>query len=422
MKAESIIDVMLGEAVSGNPRARMKDLKAIASVIANRSALLGVDPQSVVASRREFNAYGKALPPGVNKFRGLAEQAWKEVQEQGPVHAGTFYATPSATKNLPKGLAPVDQTKGHVFFSDPYARSIGTALGYKKPSMDAQQQLAGLAGKTIPTPMSRPSTGFQAAPVGSVQRGLLGPIGAAPPTGGLLSVNDRAPTGVPSFDPGRFVGPSVANFDPGRFGTAPMANAGLMATTERAVKTPSAPNFDQRFGPTIEVGQNKEVLAEALNMQRGKLMAKNVPTYDDPYVTVDNTTTAATQPQETYQPVAPVSAYVAQPATPPAVAAINTASPAVQKRTIDQRIGGLLGVLAPAAIGGILAGPLGALAGGFLGKQMTDPRNQYPSKPTKGSGPKAPSMSKGEIDAMHDRASKSPQAQKAWSNGSAGLF
>lgn len=432
MRAQSVIDVMLGEGVSGPIDARYSDLEAIASAIANRANALGVSPQSVVSNRREFNAYGKSLPAGVNAYRGLAQQAWDNVMQNGPTHTGSFYATPRAAKNLPRGLEAVATTKGHQFFSDPYARSINTAQGYRKPSMEAQQQLADLAGVSIPTPMDKPSASFSAPAPASVQRGLLGDVQAqAAPTGGLLSAG---------FDTSRFAGPSVSNFDNARFaGPMEMANAGLLGTTGRVSSTAA---FDPgRFAAPEKIANSSGMLASMLNRQRETALPKmdseeamaalSQPApqsgYVDPYVTTQDVPTTVTAQAPTYTPTAPVEAYVAQE-TPPAVDAINTAAtpaglPAAPKQNLlDQKIGGLLGTLGPAAIGGILGGLPGALAGGLLGKTVFGGKNGFPSKPSKNSGPKAPSMSKGEIDAMHDRASKSPQARGAWSNGSSGLF
>lgn len=130
-RAKSVIDVILGEAKAGD----MRDMLGIASVIKNRSDALGKPPQSVVSVRSEFNAYGQRMPAGVERFRELAEQAWNHVNTVGPVHNATFYATPSATRNLPNGLEPVDRTNGHVYFSDPYNRSIRTAEGFARPNV-----------------------------------------------------------------------------------------------------------------------------------------------------------------------------------------------------------------------------------------------------------------------------------------------
>ena len=139
--AKSVIDVILGEAKGKS----YQDMLHIASVIANRSRDLRESLENVVQNKNEFNAYGKPLPPGVGKYRSLAEKALAEVQTKGPVTPAQFYATPSATKNLPKGLKKVTSTDGHDYFVDPQKRAIGTAVGYKKPQGIQTAQLTGPA-------------------------------------------------------------------------------------------------------------------------------------------------------------------------------------------------------------------------------------------------------------------------------------
>jgi hypothetical protein len=105
-KAQSFVDVVLGEAVHGSPVQRYEDMKAIASAVVNRANALGVSVKDVISAKGQFDAFGKSLPPGVEAFRALAEKAIADVVQYGPTHAGMFYATPSATKNLPSGLQP----------------------------------------------------------------------------------------------------------------------------------------------------------------------------------------------------------------------------------------------------------------------------------------------------------------------------
>ncbi len=157
-RATDPIGVILGEAVSGTTQERFQDMVAIASVIANRSAQLGTTPQNVISVQSEFNAYNKALPPGASKYRNLAEQAWSYVQKNGPIHNGTFYATPTAAKNLPGNLQELGNTKGHVYFSDPLGRSIKTAQGFATPAIGpkAEQQFASTPN-VGPSPASRPN-------------------------------------------------------------------------------------------------------------------------------------------------------------------------------------------------------------------------------------------------------------------------
>ncbi|MBW3099198.1 cell wall hydrolase [Pseudohoeflea coraliihabitans] len=149
--ANTVADVVLGEAVSGNRDERYEDMLHIASVISNRSLSLGITPQQVVANRNEFNAYGKKLPSGVERYRSLAEKALNQVATVGPVTDAKFYATPKAQHNLPPGLVQVTSTKGHNYFVDPLNRAVGTAIGYIQPST---VNLA--TGVGVPTPVARP--------------------------------------------------------------------------------------------------------------------------------------------------------------------------------------------------------------------------------------------------------------------------
>lgn len=134
-RALDVASVIAGEAVSGTREERIADMRAIASVIANRAQMLGVTPQEVISNQNEFNAYGQSLPPGVNQEHiDLAQEAMDYVAEHGPTTNATFYATPAASDNLPNGLNYEGATTGHQYFSDPQSRAIGTSLGYVQPN------------------------------------------------------------------------------------------------------------------------------------------------------------------------------------------------------------------------------------------------------------------------------------------------
>jgi len=166
--ARSPIEVMLGEMAYGVPdETRYADLQAIASVISNRATALGVTYDQVVANQGQFNAYGKSLPPGAAAYRSLAEAAWNDVMENGPVHPGTFYATPAAVKGLPSGLKEVTEVDGgHRYFEDPYGRAIKTSVGFRAPvdlptarAAYAQRlafETATVNGEDFATPQQRP--------------------------------------------------------------------------------------------------------------------------------------------------------------------------------------------------------------------------------------------------------------------------
>lgn len=271
MVARSVVDVVLGEAVAGPTPKRYQDMLAIASVIANRATLTGLTPQQIVANQREFNAYGKALPKGANAYRELAEQAIREVQTAGPVHRATFYATPSAAKNLPKGLEHVTSTTGHRYYSDPQNRAIGTALGYRSLSKPTGAQQAISTAMTPQAPRSVPTPTFAqrtaptmatslarapAAPAAVAAAGRLpASLTAAPTIGGRVGPNTTK--GVPT--------PTMAQRapDPARFGNVPFA--GSPATAVARAPDPS------RFGaPTVT--------ASALGARVGPNTTTGVPT------------------------------------------------------------------------------------------------------------------------------------------------
>lgn len=144
----SPVDTILGEAVYGSPTERFADMLGIASVISNRATLGNVSPQDIVSAPGQFDAYGKSFPAGTEQYRGLAEQAWNQVQTVGPVTAATYYSTPSAAKNLPAGLEAVDQTTGHVYRVDPLNRSFRTAKGFVQPAADLVASVAQKASQT----------------------------------------------------------------------------------------------------------------------------------------------------------------------------------------------------------------------------------------------------------------------------------
>lgn len=205
-KATSVIDVLLGEAVHGTRKQRLADMKAIASVIANRAKELGVTPQDVISAPGEFTAYGKTLPPGVEAYRDLAKQALAEVQQNGPVHSGTFYATPSAKKNLPSGLQTVAKTTGHIYFDDPKNRAIQTALGYRTPDPTAgiisaaysQPYDMASAGGLFGAPSLMPSA--NAGPAGRAYGDLVPPTQVATTKRGLEALAPHGLLGTPAPD------------------------------------------------------------------------------------------------------------------------------------------------------------------------------------------------------------------------------
>lgn len=267
--ARSLVDVVLGEAVSGTPVQRYEDMKAIASAVANRAARAGVSIKDVISAKGQFDAYGKSLPPDVEAFRDLAEKAIAEVAKFGPTHPGMFYATPKAVDNLPKGLQPVAQTAGHVYFDDPQNRAIATAQGFKTPGPNvddasyapsakstspSQNPFDALFGSTVAAPSSAASAtigalddgatwdGAFSSPLGSVTGRVTSDFGlrSAPNTSlGVGSANhpgmDFAERGQSGFA-ANAAGPGIVTY------AGPAKGYGNMVTVEH-------PNgFTSRYG------------------------------------------------------------------------------------------------------------------------------------------------------------------------------
>ena len=179
-KAQSVIDVMLGEGGGKTASERYADYLAIASVIANRATQLGVTPEQVVQRASEFNAYNKALPGGVDKYRGLAQKALAEVARNGPVHNATFYATPKAVGNLPRGLMEEVRTNSHIYKSDPQNRAIFTSVGLKSPDTTARYQPTVSAGSTLIGPVTNNNGDTLIGPVPGSKQSYRDPYVSAP--------------------------------------------------------------------------------------------------------------------------------------------------------------------------------------------------------------------------------------------------
>ena len=150
MKAKTIAEVVAGEMTyKGDQATQWGDALGIASTIANRAKAYGVSPEDIVSAPGQYNAYGKALPPGVGAAQiARAQKALDTVAQYGPVTPATHYALPSATKNI-KGWSSfkqVDQVPGsHVFAIDPQMRAIRTATGVVQAQPNAFQDLVNSA-------------------------------------------------------------------------------------------------------------------------------------------------------------------------------------------------------------------------------------------------------------------------------------
>jgi hypothetical protein len=225
MKATSIADVIAAEAGGRSPKERYQDMLGIASAIANRMAQTGETVESIIGAPNQFDAYGKAMPPGTEALRSLAEKAWKEVQTKGPTHTGAYYARDYAVDNLPGGLKALGKTAaGHHYFADPKNRAIATLSGYKSP-----RGLGLSLPDNPPTPTARPTglgatqvAGLGAADINPARWGGLAPapdpgvLGnmAAKPAGGLFGattgIDPNRPFDFAGIDMGRMLSKNVA--------------------------------------------------------------------------------------------------------------------------------------------------------------------------------------------------------------------
>jgi hypothetical protein len=281
--------VIAGEAVSGTPEERWNDMVAIASVIANRAAALGVTPQQVIANTNEFNAYNRQMPAGTPQLVDMAQEALNYVEENGPINNATFYATPAATDNLPSGLLAEGATTGHQYFSDPQNRAIGTSLGYRQPN----QYAYAANPENVPTP-DQPSLmgatgaiGQGGVPVVAVPQGFEQPDPLAAPTGllgtapapsgfaemaaagpmGLLStpnISQPSGTALNGFSDLAAAGPLGGQF------ASPADRMGLLsapsisqADISRALSNPTSQGMDPGFTAGL-MGPNNPVVPTAV--------------------------------------------------------------------------------------------------------------------------------------------------------------
>lgn len=389
MRARTVEDVILGEAASGTPEQRYRDMLAIASVISNRANQLGVSVDNVIANQREFNAYNRSLPAGASAYRSMARQALDEVQRTGPVTTATFYATPSAVGNLPGGLNQVHRTAGHVYYEDPQARAIGTALGYRSPNV---QQASPFDAILAPTPTSAPRTP-QTAPVTPVERAALPDI--PQPTGFLGSTMDRAaqqrnrdrqieinrsavvsPDMNPAlggFDWSRMASPTnpdsaLLSFDPNRFGSV-----GQPAMTPQALQRGL---LDQQLDYGILPNIPPQAAPAFAGAQPQPQVQQPRTGYVDPMVRTAPQTAVQVQQPQTQQMANP---GVSQMRT----GSVGLTSQQMQnaaRNTQNMRVQNAIGTLGGAVLGGALLGPVGGLLGGFLGREVARD-NYYPAAP-----------------------------------------
>jgi len=157
MKAKTVAQVIAAEAGGKTRAQRFQSMLDIASAAYNRAKATGTTIKDVVSVKSQFNAYNSKMPAGTQALTSLAQQAISYVEENGPVHAGTYYATPGTVQNLPKGLVEIPGASPvHTVFQDPQNRAIITAAGTKRVNVSKLPDVA-------PIPAARPTESIAAA-------------------------------------------------------------------------------------------------------------------------------------------------------------------------------------------------------------------------------------------------------------------
>lgn len=301
MKARTVTDVVMGEAGGKTAAQRFNDMKHIASVMVNRALATGTTIEDVALNRSQFNAFGKRLPAGVEKYRNLAQKAIEDVLTNGPVTDATYYATPAAKKNLPKGLDAETKTASHEYFSDPHGRAIVTRQG----AMPVSYQPSSIQNVPTPTFADRAGTGINQADSAT---GIMSALNPATPMsvarGGLLST-PRSPAITPQQGYGLLAstmsqtpvrnlsGVQATTVDPGRF------SGGLVAQGEDQLRSGllSTGSVPSRAAQMAQM-QEQANFQNEVNQARQRVSA----------YTPERTVTTATQAIERASPVSTVSA------------------------------------------------------------------------------------------------------------------
>lgn len=476
MKAKTVIDVALGEAGGKTAEHRYNDLKHIFSVMANRARLTGTTIADVALKRSQFNAYGKRMPAGVEKYRSLAERALKEVQEEGPVTDALYYATPAATKNLPKGLEFQTNTTAHRYFTDPQMRGIVTRQGAK--ALNREPTI-----RNVPTPTfaDRAGTGLNqadsatgimsavnpATPVG-VTRGLLADAtverGVTPGASAVGALSYRAPEDMASLQARANLARQQMEARNGRLNLSEAQTADAMRRREAGLGILAASNpvaAIEKVSPlqTASVtpktslasayGQMADTMGQAgvldLSGQKvrdpndilgvgklapmpGALAVETMPAVNTTVATMPivegpaTVETVMTQPQVTArrasQPVGLLSG--AELDAVRAQHARLQAQGANKRAQLGAALKSGLGAFGGGVLGGMLAGPLGAVVGGYLGNNIATPGGILSSFPE---APKGGILGDGkETDYGRSVRESSGQYRSAVSKGSKGLY
>jgi hypothetical protein len=368
----------------------------------------------------------------------LSPQAMKWVRENAPAHGLSFplrnepWHVELATARNPnaKPPAPVPTYDDMMAAAKPASQTAYAATPTPRPSSNP---FDALLSPSAPTPPTRQVASFPATPA-PVQREAL---------------PDVTPV---SFDNGRFGAPAKT-FDQSRFGNpAPASPASSYFDYSGLLAEPDQPSaFDQqRLGPTAPVATTPQQLQRGLLDQQlnagilpdlmapatnwpGQLApaaAAPSPAYTDPMVTTatsyepSSIRTASVQAPEVqsgllsqpeYQQVQQQQSLLGGPMAHSTPAEMQAMAAQVSKGMQNRSLGGgLLGGL----LGGLTLGPIGAIAGGLLGRNVA--KNSYfPDAPK----PSANSKNDRELnDYGRSVSNSSGQFRDAMSRGGKGLY
>lgn len=161
---KSVIDTMIAEAGS-NPAG----LAAVAAVINNRAAQLGITPAQVVQQSGQFQGYSNPGPASVQAqqldwVRARAEQAWNGITSGStpdPTNGGTSFRTTGQTQGMAAGNGTVD-IGGNTFAlgnaPTPAVQAINSVLPQSAQDEISQAYAnpapSGLAALPAPAPLS----------------------------------------------------------------------------------------------------------------------------------------------------------------------------------------------------------------------------------------------------------------------------
>lgn len=346
MKAKTVAQVIAAEAGGKTRAQRYSSMLDIASAAYNRAKATGTTLKDVVGITSQFNAYNNKMPPGTASLTSLAEQALSYVEQNGPVHAGTYYATPATVGNLPKGLVQVPGVSAiHTVFEDPQNRAIVTASGVKR--VKEPSRLPDVA----PTPTARPEAALPAGTPTAARFGHLSlpeqvaqiaratspmsrfdvsmaPSAQASPWTGALSVVDRAlaermtPASAPAATAGPVRGLSEQGIRQQAQKTSPQLNmapsgvataeSGTQSAVDRAVAERMASEYGKfaKEKPTTTKKSWETDFASMLGLTAfaGEAPAQSAPSLSQPAGTptegYDTKAKAAGTPTEGYAPKA----------------------------------------------------------------------------------------------------------------------